>query len=171
MIVWGKNIVGTWQFKTRRCPRSFVIHWFSHVTLARFPNWQVNLSFQDISHFNLWIWLWQRYRGKFLVALFRRVARAVLRKREFDAMTRCPLSVWKMDIKRSQCSKCDGDVIVDTGRYPKCSSKGPKILKMLNTPGSKTKQEPTEVPLKSVETNYVTQIVSSGIRPDNVYEV
>lgn len=150
MIVWGKNIVGTWQFKTRRCPRSFVIHWFSHVTLARFPNWQVNLSFQNISHFNPWIWLLQRYRWKFLVALFRRVARAVLRKREFDAITRCPLSVWKMDIKRSQCSK---------------------TRKMLNTPGSKTKQEPTEVSVKSVETNYVTQIVSSGIRPDSVYEV
>ncbi|XP_043601111.1 uncharacterized protein LOC122575781 [Bombus pyrosoma] len=75
-----------------------------------------------------------------------------------------------MDIKRNQCSKCDGDVLVDTGRYPKCSSKGPKILKMLNTPGSKTKQEPTEVSVKSVETNYVTQIVSSGIRPDSVYE-
>ncbi|XP_012242540.2 uncharacterized protein LOC100750125 [Bombus impatiens] len=54
-----------------------------------------------------------------------------------------------MDIKRSQCSK---------------------TRKMLNTPGSKTKQEPTEVSVKSVETNYVTQIVSSGIRPDNVYE-
>ncbi|XP_071866541.1 uncharacterized protein [Bombus fervidus] len=76
-----------------------------------------------------------------------------------------------MDIKRSQCSKCDGDVtIVDTGRYSKYSSKSPKTFKMLNTPGSKTKQEPGEVSVKSVETNYVTQIVSSGIRPDNVYE-
>lgn len=76
-----------------------------------------------------------------------------------------------MDIKRNQCSKCDGDVIVDTGRYPKSTSKGSKILKMLNTPGSKTKQEPTEVSVKSMETNYVTQIVSSGIRLDGVYEV
>lgn len=75
-----------------------------------------------------------------------------------------------MDRKKSQCSKYNGDVTVDSKHCPKCST-SLNFLKMSSSVGSKAKQELTKVPVKPMETNYVTQIVSSGIRPDSVYEV
>ncbi|CAD1476746.1 unnamed protein product [Heterotrigona itama] len=75
-----------------------------------------------------------------------------------------------MNTKKSRCSKYNGDVTIDSKHCPKCST-SLNFLKMSSSAGSKVaKQELTKVPVKPMEINYVTQIVSSGIRPDSVYE-
>lgn len=74
-----------------------------------------------------------------------------------------------MDVKESNCIKCNGDII-DTRHCPKCSA-SLKFLKTSSSLGNQVKQESNKTTVKPMETNYVTQIVSSGIRPDNVYEV
>lgn len=75
-----------------------------------------------------------------------------------------------MDVKKSNCIKCNGDIIIDTRHCPKCSA-SLKFLKTSSSLGNQVKQESNKTIIKPLETNYITQIVSSGIRPDNVYEV
>ncbi|XP_015439305.1 PREDICTED: uncharacterized protein LOC107194228 [Dufourea novaeangliae] len=74
-----------------------------------------------------------------------------------------------MDAKTSQCMKCEGDVVVDTGHCPKCSSSS-KFLKKSGPLVTNGRPESVKVPVKPPETGYVMQIVSIGIRPDSVYE-
>lgn len=65
--------------------------------------------------------------------------------------------------------KCEGDVVVDTGHCPKCST----YLRFLKKSGPlvvNPRSESLKVALKP-DTGYAMQIVSIGVRPDNVYEV
>ncbi|XP_076678131.1 uncharacterized protein LOC143374117 [Andrena cerasifolii] len=74
-----------------------------------------------------------------------------------------------MDRKRSQCLKCDGDVVVDTGHCPKCAT-SLKFLKRSSPLVGYDKPEPVTIPVKPLETSYVIQIISIGVRSDSVYE-
>ncbi|XP_043266233.1 uncharacterized protein LOC122405500 [Colletes gigas] len=74
-----------------------------------------------------------------------------------------------MDAKTSQCLKCEGDVMVDIDHCPKCAA-SLKFLKKSGPLVVKGKTESVKIPVKPLEGSYVMQIVSIGIRPDNVYE-
>ncbi|XP_033331019.1 uncharacterized protein LOC117223025 [Megalopta genalis] len=74
-----------------------------------------------------------------------------------------------MDKKGSQCIKCEGDVVLDTGHCPKCST-SLRFLKKSGPASVNPRPEPVKVPVKPPETGYAMQMVSIGIRPDNVYE-
>ncbi|CAK9824702.1 hypothetical protein ANTRET_LOCUS2829 [Anthophora retusa] len=77
-----------------------------------------------------------------------------------------------MDIRESQCLKCDGDVIMNTGHCPKCLT-SLKLFQRSPTVNPKqelSKQESAKMTAKPIDTSYVMQIVSSGVRPDNVFE-
>ncbi|CAL7938369.1 unnamed protein product [Xylocopa violacea] len=72
-----------------------------------------------------------------------------------------------MDIK--SCFRSDADGITDSGHCPKCSA-SLNFTKASNPLGQHIKQEPAKTLVKPMESSYVMQIVSSGVRPDNVYE-
>ncbi|KOC63647.1 hypothetical protein WH47_00715 [Habropoda laboriosa] len=77
-----------------------------------------------------------------------------------------------MDTRRSRCLKCDGDVITDSGHCSKCLT-SLKILQrppFVNLKQEERKQEPAKMTAKPIESSYVMQIVSSGVREDNVFE-
>lgn len=60
-------------------------------------------------------------------------------------------------------------MIMDTGHCLKCAA-SLKFLKK-SPAAAQDKQDSVKVPVKPLETSYVMQIVSIGVRPDNVYEV
>nr|XP_031842881.1 uncharacterized protein LOC116431499 [Nomia melanderi] len=74
-----------------------------------------------------------------------------------------------MHAKTSQCMKSEGDVVVDTGHCPKCSA-SLRFLKKAGPLVVNARPEPVKVAVKPPDTGYAMQIVSIGVRPDNVYE-
>ncbi|XP_076295195.1 uncharacterized protein LOC143216216 [Lasioglossum baleicum] len=74
-----------------------------------------------------------------------------------------------MDAKTSQCIKCEGDVVLDTGHCPKCST-SLRFLKKSGPVLVNARPESAKMAVKAPETGYAMQIVSIGVRPDSVYE-
>ncbi|XP_076394966.1 uncharacterized protein LOC105662879 isoform X2 [Megachile rotundata] len=75
-----------------------------------------------------------------------------------------------MNTKRSQDLDRDGIAVMESAHCPKCSTSFKFVKKPNPLMVHSDKPEPKKIPGKPLDCGYVMQIVSIGVRADNVYE-
>ncbi|XP_053975625.1 uncharacterized protein LOC128874693 isoform X1 [Hylaeus volcanicus] len=73
-------------------------------------------------------------------------------------------------VRSTKILNCDGDVVVNTDHCPKCATSLKFAKKSAGPATVNGKAEAMKMSTKPLEVNYAMQIVSIGVRSDNVYE-